>query len=287
MHIMVTGSGGQLGSEFRAIADRYPCSQLFFFDHGELDIASESAVEAAMRRCCADVVVNCAAFTSVDRAETDPDAAFRANRDGAGVLARSARRHDALLVHFSTYYVFDGRSPKPYREDDPASPDSVYGKSKLQGEALVRQVNPSHLIIRTGWLYSRFGENFVKTMLRLGRERDQLDVVSDRIGSPTHAEGLASAVMRIIEQSGSLAGLAATCHYCDEGVASWFDLAVAVMAKANLPCNVRPVESSAFPVHGPRPWYSVMGKQILKSQWGIETPHWQSALGAMLDRRID
>lgn len=282
MNIMVTGCGGQLGSEFRAVAERYPQWNFFFFSHRELDISDGKHVREAMRQCDCDVVINCAAFTSVDMAEANPEASFRVNRDGAGILARWAMEQRALLIHFSTYYVFDGLSPRPYHTGDPAVPLGVYGMSKLQGEEFVRQAGPSHLIVRVGWLYSRFGENFVKTMLRLGRERDSLDVVSDRVGSPVYAADVVTAVMGILGKVDLKRCYSSTYHYANEGVCSWFDFAVSIMKTANLPCRILPVESSAFAVSGPRPWYSALSSTSVKRDWGLAVPCWQDSLAAMI-----
>jgi len=281
MNIMVTGSGGQLGSEFRALACAYPQWNFFFFSHNALDISEEERVDEAMRECRCNVVINCAAFTSVDRAEADPEASFRVNRDGAGVLARCAGEHGALLIHFSTYYVFDGLSPMPYRESDPVSPLGVYGISKWEGEELVRRIAPSCMVIRVGWLYSRFGENFVKTMLRLGRERDSLDVVADRVGSPVYATDAVAAVMEILGKVDLKRCYSSTYHYANEGVCSWYDFAVSIMKTANLPCRVLPVENTSFALNGPRPWYSVLDSNAIKKEWGLDISHWEKSLAVM------
>jgi len=282
-NILVTGGHGQLGSEFDALAAVYPQHNFFVYGRADLDITSERAVETAMDRHTCNVLINCAAFTSVDRAETEPDLANEVNREGVGVLARAARRHGALLIHFSTYYVFDGLSSRPYAETDPASPLGVYGTSKFDGEQLIREAGPSYLIIRTGWLYSRFGANFVKSILRLGSERDRIEVVSDRTGSPTHAAELASAVMGMVDNWDTRKRFAETFHFANAGACSWYDLAVAVIDAAGLTCKVVPVGSSAFPAQGPRPWYSVMDSTAIRREWNLEISHWQKALGEMLE----
>jgi dTDP-4-dehydrorhamnose reductase len=282
MNILVTGGQGQLGSEFNALTTVYPRHNLFVYGHADLDVTSERAVETAMARHSCNVLINCAAFTSVDRAETDPDVASEVNRKGAGVLARATSRHGALLIHFSTYYVFDGLSSRPYAETDPPSPLGVYGRTKFEGEEIIREIDPSHLIIRTGWLYSRFGANFVKTILRLGSERDRIEVVSDRTGSPTHAAELATSVMGMLEAWDSSKRFGATYHFANPGACSWYDLAVAVMDAAGLTCKVVPVGSSAFPAQGPRPWYSVMDSATIQQEWNLEISHWQKALREML-----
>ena len=279
---MVAGSGGQLGSEFRAMACAHPQWNFFLYSHNDLDISDEVRVDEAMRECRCDVVINCAAFTSVDKAESSPDLSFRVNREGAGVLAQCARRQAALLIHFSTYYVFDGLSPMPYRESDPVSPLGVYGISKWEGEELVRCIAPSCMVIRVGWLYSDFGENFVKTMLRLGREKRSLNVVSDRVGSPVFAADVVAAVMGILGKVDLNRTYSSIYHYANEGVCSWYDFAVAIMKQAALPCRVLPAESTSFAVNGPRPWYSVLDSNAIKKEWGLDIPHWEKSLAAMI-----
>jgi len=284
MNIMVTGSEGQLGSEFRAMACAYPQWNFFFFSHNDLDISEEVRVDEAIQKCRCDVVVNCAAFTSVDGAEADPAKSFRVNRDGAGALARCAKERGVFLVHFSTYNVFDGLSPMPYRETDKASSHGLNAQAKLAGEDLIRTIAPSFLIIRAGWLYSPFGENFVKTMLRLGRERDSLDVVSDRIGSPAYAADMVDAVLTILAKADPGKTYAATYHYANEGVCSWYDFAIAIMKLANLPCHILPIESSSFTVKGPRAFYSVLNNNSIKRDWGLDIPYWHDSLSKAVER---
>ncbi|NTV05251.1 MAG: dTDP-4-dehydrorhamnose reductase [Chlorobiaceae bacterium] len=279
MNIIVTGSEGQLGSTFRAIASRHPHWSFFFFSHRDLDISDEDMVAARMRECKCDVVINCAAFTSVDRAEEDSFLSYRVNRDGAAVLARCANEQNVLLVHFSTYNVFNGASPIPYQETFEAIPHGVNAKAKLEGEELIRcTTGLSYIIIRAAWLYSRFGKNFMKTMLQLGHERESINVVSDRVGTPTYAEDLAEAVMTILAKADFKKKYAATYHYSNEGVCSWYDFALAIMQQAKLSCRVFPIESSEFPVEGPRPWYSVLNNNAIKKDWGLEIPHWHFSL---------
>lgn len=287
MNIMVTGSCGQLGNEFQARAIKHPQWNFHFYSHQDLDISEAKNVDEAMRQCRCDIVLNCAAFTSVDKAESSPGLSFKVNRDGAGVLARSAKKHGSLLVQFSTFGVFDGLSFRPYREDDNADPKSFYGKAKLEGENLVRSIAPSYLIIRTGWLYSPFGENFVRKMLCFGRERASLGVVSDRVGSPVYSEDLVESVMSILSMVDLHRTYSATYHYTSEGVCSWYDFAVEIMRHANLPCRIFPIESSAFPVSGPRPWYSVLNNNAIKHDWGIAIPYWQDSLAMAVERMRD
>jgi dTDP-4-dehydrorhamnose reductase len=283
MNIMVTGSDGQLGSEFRVVAERSPQLNFFYFNHHEFDICDAVTVTAKIRECKCDVLINCAAFTSVDKAEEDSSSAYRVNRDGAAVLARCAKEQNILLVHFSTYYVFDGLAAKPYMETDEVRPIGVYAQSKFEGEELIRNSGSSYIIIRTGWLYSLFGQNFVKTMLMLSGERESLSVVSDRVGSPTYARDLAAAVLSILAKVDLKKTYAATYHYSNEGVCSWYDFAVAIMLLSKSLCRVMSIESSAFPVSGPRPQYSVLNNSLIKKDWALDIPHWQASLSEMLE----
>ena len=284
INILVTGSKGQLGSELQALSANSGNQHFFFYDLPELDITSHDLVDRVCREHGIDVIVNCAAYTAVDRAETDSDAAFRVNRDGAAVLAACAKERNALLLHISTDYVFNGESCTPYRENDPASPRSVYGISKWEGEERIRQIAPSYLIIRTSWLYSVYGANFVKTMLRLGSERQLLNVVDDQIGTPTLAADLAAALVTILDHYDPTVQYQATYHFSNEGVASWYDFALAIMELSGLSCKVLPVESAHYPQIAPRPSFSVLNKSAIKREWGVVIPYWRASLAAMLQQ---
>ncbi len=284
MNILVTGSRGQLGSELRELSACTEKQRFFFCDLPDLDITSPEDVASFCLEHGIEVIVNCAAYTAVDKAESDVEAAFRVNRDGAAVLAACAKERNALLVHISTDYVFDGCSSTPYRETDPAAPLGVYGVSKWEGEEQIRRIAPSHWIIRTSWLYSIYGNNFVKTMLRFGAERSQLNVVADQIGTPTWAADLAEAIVSMIERYEKGVLYASTYHYSNEGVASWYDFAEAVMELAQLPCKVVALESAQYPQIAPRPHYSVLSKSAIKQEWKLEIPHWRVSLTAMLEK---
>ena len=284
MNILVTGSKGQLGSELQALSTPSGKQHFFFYDLPELDITNHDCVDRVCREHGIDVIVNCAAYTAVDRAETDSDAAFRVNRDGVAVLAACAKDRNALLLHISTDYVFNGESCTPYRENDPASPRSVYGISKWEGEERLRQIAPSYVIIRTSWLYSIYGANFVKTMLRLGTERQLLNVVDDQIGTPTLAADLAAALVTILDHYDPTVQYQATYHFSNEGVASWYDFAVAIMELSGLSCKVLPVESAQYPQIAPRPPYSVLNKSAIKREWGVEIPYWRVSLAATIEK---
>ncbi|ACF46742.1 dTDP-4-dehydrorhamnose reductase [Prosthecochloris aestuarii DSM 271] len=282
MNILVTGSKGQLGSEIRDAAMLDGGLRFFFCDLAELDITDRDAVVRMCERDGIDVIINCAAYTAVDRAEDDADTAMRVNRDGPGVLAECARERGALLLQVSTDYVFNGESSVPYRECDEVSPLGVYGQSKWEGEELVRRSGASYMIFRTSWLYSAHGNNFVKTMLRLGAERDELRVVFDQVGTPCYAADLARALMHVLERVEPGVNYAATYHFSNEGVCSWYDFAVMIMRLGGLGCRVVPIESSEFPAKVTRPHFSVLNKGKIKADWGVDVPHWMDGLERMM-----
>ena len=284
MNILVTGSRGQLGSELRELQHTAGSHRFIFTDLPELDITSAEAAAEFCREHAIGAIVNCAAYTAVDRAESDVASAFLVNRDGAAVLANAAMACGALLLHVSTDYVFDGNSCRPYREDDPAAPCGVYGQSKWEGEEAVRRIGPSYMIIRTSWLYSAYGQNFVKTMLRLGGERESIGVVFDQVGSPTWAADLASAIVAILGRFDPGKRYAETYHYANEGVCSWYDFARAVMLAAGLSCHVRPIETADYPTPTKRPHFSVLNKKKIREEWGLDIPHWQDSLLRMLEQ---
>ena len=282
MNILVTGSNGQLGSELRELADRMESMRFFFYDLPGLDITDNESVGRICHEHDITAVVNCAAYTAVDRAEEDAEAAFRVNRDGSAVLAKAAKERGALLVHVSTDYVFNGESFLPYREEDPVSPLGVYGRSKWEGEEQLRQIAPSYMIVRTSWLYSSHGQNFMKTMVRLGSERQELNVIFDQVGTPTLAADLAHAIISILGRHDKGRTYAETYHYSNEGVCSWYDFAVAVMRAKGLSCSVLPVGSEEYPTKAKRPHYSVLHKGKIKDHWELEIPHWQDSLEKVL-----
>lgn len=282
MNILVTGGNGQLGSELKGCADREKAMTFFFYDLPELDITDSGSIRRICREHDISTIVNCAAYTAVDKAEEEEEAAYRVNRDGPAVLAEVTRERNALLLHVSTDYVFNGESCVPYREDDPSSPLGVYGRSKWEGEEQIRRRASSYMIVRTSWLYSSYGQNFVKTMLRLGKERELLKVVFDQIGSPTSAADLAGALVSILTQYDSAHTYSETYHYSNEGVCSWYDFALAIMRAKDIRCNVLPVGSEEYPTKAKRPHYSVLHKGKIKEHWGLQIPHWQDSLEKML-----
>lgn len=279
--IFITGSNGQLGNEMRIASTRYPQFRYIFTDVAELDICDKSAVKNFITGNKIDFLVNCAAYTAVDKAEDDVDLCYKINRDAVANLAEVANEAGIKVIHVSTDYVFDGRSYLPYNEDQAVSPATVYGKSKLAGEEALTHKCPQSVIVRTAWLYSSFGSNFVKTMLKLGKERDQLNVVFDQIGSPTYAADLAEAIMQIACSEDFVPGI---YHFSDEGVCSWYDFTKTIHKLAGIStCNVQPIESKDYPARTPRPHYSVLNKAKIKKTYGIQIPHWEESLSKCID----
>lgn len=286
MKILVTGSNGQLGSEIKALASRFPSYDFTFTDVAELDITSEKAVEAMAVAEKPDVLINCAAYTAVDKAEQEFDLALKINSDAAGILSRVALRHNTLLIHISTDYVFDGKNHRPYSEDDPVNPASAYGRTKLAGEEQVRMFAGNALIIRTSWLYSEFGHNFIKTIMKYGKERGALKVVFDQTGSPTWAHDLALAILQILHHKDSVQGVE-TYHYSNEGVASWYDFALAITEFAGIPCKISPIETKDYPLPATRPEYSVFNKAKIKQRFGLTVPYWRDSLRNCIGHLVD
>ena len=289
MNILVTGANGQLGRELRLLAAGSAHHFLFTdvteapgLDGKYLDILDADAVEKTMVEAAVELIVNCAAWTDVERAEDAPEIAMRLNAEAPAILARAALRSGATLMHISTDYVFPGTGCVPSLESDEPCPLSVYGKTKLAGEEAVRATGCKAIIFRTAWLYSPFGKNFVKTMLRLTAEREQLDVVFDQTGTPTCAADLASAILYIVD-SGQL-DKCGTYNYTDEGAVSWYDFACAVASLAGNACTIRPCRSEQFPVKARRPHYSVLDKSLFVETFGIRPPWWLDSLKKCLDR---
>ena len=281
MNILITGANGQLGNEMRALSAGHSEHTYFFTDVQELDICDKEGVKAFVKDNRIDVIVNCAAYTAVDKAEDNADLCDRLNHLAPGYLAEAAESVGAALVQISTDYVFDGTAHTPYTEDTPTCPTSVYGRTKLAGEQEAMGKCSRTMIIRTAWLYSTFGNNFVKTMLRLGRERDSLGVVFDQIGTPTYAADLAAAIFTAIGK-GIVPGI---YHFSNEGVCSWYDFTLAIHRLAGITtCKVSPLHTAEYPARAPRPHYSVLDKTKLKQTLGIEIPHWEESLAQCIRR---
>jgi len=278
--ILVTGANGQLGSEINKISGQFAEMEFCFTDVAELDITNPEKVAELIAEYQPEFLVNCAAYTAVDKAETDLSVATLLNATAVGILAEQSAKIGCKMIHVSTDYVFDGNGPRPYLEDDRVDPQSAYGRTKLEGELLCQKLNPESLIIRTSWLYSAFGNNFVKTMVRLGNERSELGVIADQIGTPTNAADLASAILTIISsvKSGEKAFVAGIYHYSNEGVASWYDFTKAIFDIAEINCFVKPIATEDYPSPVQRPPYSVMNKSKIKLIFGLKIPHWRDSL---------
>jgi dTDP-4-dehydrorhamnose reductase len=278
--VLVTGSKGQLGSEINAISGKFPQINFSFTDVQELDITNASEVADFLKNFQPDFLINCAAYTAVDKAETDFETATLINSTAVGILAEQSAKVGCKIIHVSTDYVFDGKGPRPYREEDSVNPQSVYGKTKLQGELFCQKYNPNHIIIRTSWLYSAYGNNFVKTMLRLGNERPELGVIVDQIGTPTNAADLAMAILTIISrvESGEKPFESGIYHYSNEGVASWYDFTKAIFEITGIDCLVKPITTEEYPSPVERPPYSVMNKSKIRLIFGLQISHWRDSL---------
>lgn len=281
MNILVTGANGQLGNEMQVLSEEHARHTCFFTDVQELDICDEQAVHEFVKSNRIDVIVNCAAYTAVDKAEDNRALCDKLNHVAPGYLAAAAEACGTALIHISTDYVFDGTGHLPYTEEEAPCPNSVYGATKLAGEQAVMANCSRAMIIRTAWLYSIYGNNFVKTLLKLGQERDTLGVVFDQIGTPTYAYDLACAIFSAINR-GIVPGV---YHFSNEGVCSWYDFTLAIHRLAGITtCKVSPLHTDEFPAKAPRPHYSVLDKTKIKKTFDIEIPHWMDSLGACIKK---
>ena len=281
MNILITGCNGQLGNEMQLLEAKNPQHTYFNTDVGELDITDQEAVGAFVEYNQIDGIVNCAAYTAVDKAEDNQELCDLLNRVAPGYLAEAIERRGGWLIQISTDYVFDGTNHTPYVETDPVCPNSVYGRTKLAGEEAAQRACSRTMIIRTAWLYSTFGNNFVKTMIRLGNELPQLGVIFDQIGTPTYARDLAVCIMTAINQ-GVKPGV---YHFSNEGVISWYDFTKAIHRLAGITtCTVRPLHTSEYPTPAARPHYSVLDKTKIKQAYGIEIPYWEESLAECIEK---
>lgn len=278
--ILVTGCRGQLGNEIQQLAPQYADTCCFHFtDKDELDITDRKAVYQFVEQHATSIVINCAAFTAVDKAEDNAELCDLLNHIAPGYLAEAVASVGGTMIQVSTDYVFDGTACRPYREDDDTCPNSVYGRTKLAGEESVIRQCAGSMVIRTAWLYSTFGNNFVKTMMRLGREREQLGVVFDQIGTPTYARDLARVILLAVDR-GIVPGV---YHFSNEGVTSWYDFTKAIHRLAGIDsCQVSPIHTEDYPVPAPRPHYSVLDKSKIKRTYGIDIPWWEDSLKACI-----
>lgn len=275
MNILITGCNGQLGNEMQLLEKENPQHQYFNTDVAQLDITNPEAIEEFVSDNAIDIIVNCAAFTAVDKAESSQELCHLLNAKAPEYLAAAVAKRGGYLVQVSTDYVFDGTNHTPYTEDEATCPNSVYGSTKLEGEKLAMSACANTMIIRTAWLYSTFGNNFVKTMIRLGQEKPELGVIFDQIGTPTYAGDLAAAIMAAINH-GIVPGI---YHFSNEGVISWYDFTKAIHRIAGITsCHVKPLHTAEYPTPAARPHYSVLDKTKIKQTYGIEIPYWEESL---------
>ena len=275
MNILITGCNGQLGNEMQLLEETNPQHTYFNTDVAELDITDAAAIDTFVTENQIDGIVNCAAYTAVDKAEDNPDLCRLLNTVAPGYLAAAVEKRGGWLIQVSTDYVFDGTNHTPYTEDEPTCPNSVYGSTKLDGERAAQQACSRTMIVRTAWLYSTFGNNFVKTMIRLGQEKPELGVIFDQIGTPTYARDLAVALFAAINQ-GVIPGI---YHFSNEGVISWYDFTKAIHRIAGITsCHVRPLHTAEYPTPAHRPHYSVLDKTKIKQTYNLEIPYWEESL---------
>jgi len=283
--ILITGANGQLGREFQGLKTEYPQFEFLFADRNQLPIEQQANVAEYFKLEKPFACVNCAAYTAVDKAESEFEKAIIVNARAVGDLATSSFANNCHFIHVSTDYVFDGNSSVPYKETDAVNPVNKYGYSKMMGESLALVHNPHSIVIRTSWVYSEYGNNFVKTMIRLMKERESLNVVSDQVGSPTYAADLAHAIMKIIanieKNDSNKNGI---YHYSNEGSISWYEFAVAIKELTNSSCKVNAIPTSQYPTPAKRPHYSMLDKSKIKSTFNIEIPGWKESLARCIDR---
>ena len=284
--ILVTGANGQLGNSIRVLAGQYPQYNFLFTDVDTLDITDPAAVKAAVKDNQVNYIINCAAYTAVEKAEDNEELCRRLNSFAVCVLGEAAREAGAKMIHVSTDYVFSGTGYCPYKETDGTRPVSVYGRTKLAGEEGLMEVCPDAVIIRTAWLYSEFGSNFVKTVLRLGKERDELGFVFDQVGTPTYAGDLAAAILSVVTADEKGAFVPGIYHYSNEGVCSWYDFTVKILQIAGIDCRIRPIETKDYPTKAVRPPYSVLNKNKIKETYKIVIPHWETSLRICMKKLI-
>lgn len=280
MNILITGCNGQLGNELQLLEKNYSEHTFFNTDVHELDITNAEAIDKFVSSNNIDIIINCAAYTAVDKAESNKELCQVLNADAPAYLAKAISKRNGWMIQVSTDYVFDGTKNTPYVETDSPCPNSVYGSTKLDGEKAVEQACKNTMIIRTAWLYSSFGNNFVKTMMRLGKEKDELNVIFDQIGTPTYARDLAIAIMTAVEK-GIVPGI---YHFSNEGVISWYDFTKAIHRLSGITsCHVRPIHTEEYPTAATRPHYSVLDKTKIKKTYGIEIPYWEDSLAECIN----
>ena len=281
-NVLVTGSSGQVGNEIKAISSDYSYN-FFFTDRNNIDITSKDSIKEFCKTNNINVIINCAAYTAVDKAQSDEINADLINRKAVKKLALVSQELNIKLIHISTDYVFDGKNFKPYCEEFQTNPQSIYGKTKLDGENEMRDINPKNsIIIRTSWVYSYYGNNFVKTILRLGREKESLGVIYDQVGTPTYAKHLATTILDILPKIEN--SKVEIYNYSNEGVLSWYDFAKEIMKMAKLNCKINPIETYQYPTPAKRPHFSLLNKNKIKTTFNIEIPYWKDGLDDCLRR---
>jgi dTDP-4-dehydrorhamnose reductase len=282
-NILVTGGNGQLGSEIKELAPKYDDCTFFFTERSQLDITDHLAVDTFINKNKIHTIINCAAYTAVDKAETEPELANAINHLAVSSFAQITKDKNLKLIHISTDYVFDGTNKKPYLETDSVNPQSVYGQTKLDGELALQRINPANaIIIRTSWVYSKYGNNFVKTMLRLADTKDEISVVADQIGSPTNAADLAEAILTLLPKidNDSLE----VFQYSNDGVCSWYEFAKAIFEIKEIPITVNPIDTDKYPTAAKRPIYGVLDKSKMMIKYQFSTIHWHSSLKVVLSK---
>jgi dTDP-4-dehydrorhamnose reductase len=280
INILVTGSNGQLGSELKKLASQYPYD-FFFTDKNSLDITNEKHIKDFIDLHKIDTIINCAAYTAVDKAESQEEIADAINHKSVDFLAQISKEKNIKLIHISTDYVFDGKNYKPYVETNFTAPNSVYGKTKRNGEKALQEINPQNsIIIRTSWIYSSFGTNFLKTMLKLGNEKNELGVIFDQVGTPTYARDLAKTILEILPKIKN--NNVEIYHYSNEGVLSWYDFAKEIMKMSKRDCKINPIETREYPTPAKRPYYSLLNKSKIKKNFNIKIPFWKDSLDECL-----
>ena len=284
--ILVTGGNGQLGKEIQELAPAYAQFEFVFLSKEDLPINNFELVRVFFNAVKPAYCINCAAYTAVDKAELEKDLAFQVNGESVGVLAAICKEHNTRFIHISTDYVFNGEGNYPYTENFPTDPVNVYGASKLEGEKQATQLNPECLVIRTSWVYSSFGKNFVKTMIRLMNEKDEIKVVNDQIGSPTYAADLAETILYIIGNWQSATGKwkPGIYNYSNEGIISWFEFAQAIKEIINCPCDVKPIRTAEYPTPAKRPAYSVLDKTKIQETFGVQLKDWKESLKICIEK---
>lgn len=281
-NILVTGTNGQVGNELKELSSAYSYN-FFFTSRDELDITKEDDIREIVKENNINAIINCAAYTQVDKAEEDEINADKVNRKAVKKLAKISKELSLKLIHISTDYVFDGRNYKPYKEENQTNPNSIYGKTKLEGELEMISINPKNsIIIRTSWVYSYYGNNFVKTMLKLGKDKESLGVIFDQVGSPTYAKDLAKTILDILPNVKN--EKVEIFNYSNEGVLSWYDFAKEIMKMAKIDCKINPIETKDYPTPAKRPHYSLLNKSKIKEKFDINVPFWKDGLDDCLRR---